>query len=195
MQIDSSSAVEIQLSEREHARGSSPSGKDIKKSLSNYSHLLAPGVLGGIFAMIVYPPLDQGLLVTCGLCVLFLPLVLQLRSILRKRLGEEIEQLRRAYVYSSIALATVALLLVLNGRLDRSPAQVMRATVIQKTETSSKGATRYTLTVSSWRPGRKTEDFRVSSYQFRRAAIGKRVTVEVHKGYLGLPWSSNVSLK
>ena len=170
-----------------------PSAKNLSKSLNNYSLLLAPGVLGGIFVSIVYPPLDQGVLVTCGLCILFLPMVLQLRGILRKRLSQDVEKLRTAYVYSSIALATVAFLLVLNGRLDRSPAEVVRATLVQKTATLSKGGTRYVLTVSSWRSGRKTEEFRVSSYEYRRAVVGKAVNVEVYKGYLGLPWSGKVS--
>jgi len=193
MQIGPSGGIEVRVSTRADSDANTPSAKNLTKSLNNYSLLLAPGVLGGIFAWVVYPPLDQGVLVTCGSCVLFLPMVLQLRSIFRKRLSQDVEKLRTAYVYSSIALATVAFLLVLNGRLDRSPVEVMRTTLIQKTATLSKGGTRYVLTVSSWRPGRKTEDLRVSSYEYRRSLVGKTVNVEVHKGYLGLPWSGRVS--
>jgi hypothetical protein len=193
MPIGPSGGIEVRLSKGLDGGGNTSSKEDLNKSLNNYSLLLAPGVLGGIFALIVYPPLDQGLLVTCGLCVLFLPMILQLRSVLRKRLNQEAEELRTAYIYSSIALATVAFLLLLNGRLDRSHGEVMRATLVQKTATLSKGGIRYVLTVSSWRSGRKTEDFRVSSYEYRRAVVGKGVAVEVHKGYFGLPWSSKVS--
>jgi len=191
MQIGTSRGIEVQPSKRVDGDANTPSGKSLTKSLNNYSLLLAPGVLGGIFASIVYPLLDQGPLVTCGLCILFLPVVLQLRSMLRK--SQDVEKLRTAYVYSGIALATVAFLLLLNGGMDRAPAEVMRTTLIQKTATLSKGRTRYVLTVSSWRLGRKTEEFRVSSYEYRRALVGKAVNVEVHKGYLGLPWSSKVS--
>jgi len=193
MQIGPSGGIEVRVPTRVDSDANIPSAKNLSKSLNNYSLLLAPGVLGGIFVSIVYPPLDQGVLVTCGLCILFLPMVLQLRGILRKRLSQDVEKLRTAYVYSSIALATVAFLLVLNGRLDRSPAEVVRATLVQKTATLSKGGTRYVLTVSSWRSGRNTEEFRVSSYEYRRAVVGKAVNVEVYKGYLGLPWSGKVS--
>jgi|HubBroStandDraft_6_1064221.scaffolds.fasta_scaffold36720_4 hypothetical protein len=193
MQIGTLGGIEVRLPKGPDGGGNIASREDLNKSLNNYSLLLAPGVLGGIFALIVYPPLDQGLLVTCGLCVVFLPIVLQLRSVFRKRLNQEAERLRTAYVYSSIALATVAFLLLLNGRLDRSPVEMVRATLVQKTATLSKGRTRYVLTVSSWRPGRKTEDFSVSSYEYRRAVVGKGVAVEVHKGRFSLPWSSKVS--
>src|ERR1700688_3327190 len=87
MQIGPSGGIEVRVSTRVDSDANIPSAKNLSKSLNNYSLLLAPGVLGGIFASIVYPLLDQGPLVTCGLCILFLPMVLQLRSLLRKRLS------------------------------------------------------------------------------------------------------------
>jgi hypothetical protein len=41
----------------------------------------------------------------------------------------------------------------------------------------------------SWRLGRKTGEFHVSPYEYRRALIANAANVEVHKAYLGLPWS------
>lgn len=167
--------------------------RDMGKSLSKYSLLLAPGVFGGLFAYVVYPPLDQGLLVTFALCVLFLPMVLQLRSILRRRVSEDARRLRTAYVYSSIALAVLALLLILDGWLDKSPRSVVTTAVIEKKAVRGKSGTSYVLTVSSWRRGRRTEDFRVSSYEFNRPVVGKTVAVELNKGFFNLPWSGNIS--
>jgi hypothetical protein len=194
MQTSSTSGIKLQLSKGPDDAGSSLSStRDVWKSLNKYSLLLAPGILGGLLAYVIYPPLDQGPLVTFGLCVLFLPILLQLRSIVRKRLSEDVARLRTAYFYSSVALTMFALLLLLNGWLDRSSPSLMRTAVVQKTATSGKGGTHYVLTVSSWRPDRRTEDFRVSSHEFSRAVVGKRVTVELHKGFFSLPWSGNVS--
>src|ERR1700680_2883957 len=94
MQIGTSRGIEVQPSKRVDGDANTPSANSVTKSLNNYSLLLAPGVLGGIFASIVYPLLDQGPLVTCGLCILFLPVGLQLRSMLRK--SQDVEKLREA---------------------------------------------------------------------------------------------------
>jgi hypothetical protein len=188
------SGIELQLSKDLDCSGTAfPSAKDVRKSLNKYSLLLAPGLLGCLLAYIIYPPLDQGLLVTFGLCAIFLPMVLQLRSILRKRLSEDVGRLRTAYLYSSLALALLALLLLLNGRLDRSPRSLVTTTVVQKKAVRHRSGTQHVLTVSSWRPGRSTEDFDVGSRAFDRAVVGKTATVELHHGYFGLPWSGNVS--
>lgn len=172
----------------------SASVKLVTKSLSSYSLLLAPGILGGISAYVVYPPLDQSLLVTFGLSLFFLPMLLQLRSIFRKRLVDDAPMLRKAYVCSSIVLALFAGILLLNGTLDKSPRTLVRATLVHKTLNHGKGGNTYSLTVSSWRPGRRSEDFRVSSRTFARAVIGEPVTIELHKGYFGVPWSGNIWL-
>jgi hypothetical protein len=194
MQTISSGGIEVQLTKPPDCGGSAfPSAKDVKKSLNKYSLLLAPGLLGGLLAYVVYPPLDQGLLATFGVCALFLPMVLRLRSIVRKRLSEDAGRLRTAYVCSSLALAMLALLLLLNGWLDRSPRSLVRTTVVRKTFTNGRSVTKYLLTVSSWRSGRSEEDFNVDSRTFSRAAVGKTVTVELHQGFFGLPWSGNIS--
>ena len=194
MQTSSTSGIDLQLSKRPDDGGSSaPSARDARKSLNKYSLLLAPGLLGCLLAYVIYPPLDQGLLVTFGVCVLLLPMTLQLRSIVRNRLSEDAGWLRKAYVYSSLGLALLALLLLLNGGLDRFPRSVVRTRVIQKEVTRDRSGTRYLLTVSSWRPGRSQEDFTVDSRTYNRAVVGKTVTIQLHKGYFGLPWSGNVS--
>jgi len=163
------------------------------KSLQYYLLLLTPGVLGGVFAYVVYPPVDQGLLVSFGLCVLFLPMVLQLRSILRKRFTQDLPALRKAYISSSLVLALFAALLLLNGRLDTSPRTVVNTILVQKSVSRGRGGPEYTLTVSSSRPGTSLENFRVDSRTFARAAVGGTVTIELHKGYFGVPWSGRIS--
>ena len=152
-----------------------------------------PGLLGSLLGYFAYPPLDGGPLLALGVGVFFLPMVLQLVSVTRKRLNEDGGRLRTAYAYSSLALVLLALLLLLNGWLDSSPRSAVRSTVLQKTVTRRKSTTHYRLTVSSWRPGKGEEEFYVGLRTFNRAVVGKTVTVELHKGFFGLPWSGGIA--
>ena len=51
----------------------------------------------------------------------------------------------------------------------------------------------YRLIVPSWRPRRLEEDLDVNSRTSRRARKGQEITVEFHKGLLGLPWYSKIT--
>ena len=100
--------------------------------------------------------------------------------------------LRRIAFGLSLSLATLGILLLMNGGLDRYPTNDVTATVLQK-KISGGRARQYHLYVSSWRTGISREDLKVRSPVFERAAEGKTVTVKVHPGYLGLPWYADVS--
>src|ERR1700686_3610511 len=116
------SGIEVQVSPRPAASdGSLPSGGQSGKSLNPYSLLLAPGLLCGILAYVIYPPLDSGPLVAFGLCVFLLPFVLKLSSVVRKRLGDDAGRLRTVYVCASLALLLLSLLVLVNGWQDKSP--------------------------------------------------------------------------
>jgi hypothetical protein len=172
-----------------------PSAGEIRKSLNKYSLLLAPGLLGGILAYIIYPPLDSGPLVVFGLCAFSLPLVLQLFSVARKRVSEDVSRLRTAYVYTSLALALLALMVLLNGSLDRTPRGAVRTTVTHKSSSRWRNTTSYRLTVSSWRAGRSVEELEVGARLYNNVFVGGVITVEAHKGFFGLPWYGDVSSK
>ena len=172
-----------------------PSRQQARKTLDNYSLLLAPGLLAGFFAYIVFPPLDADAMLALGICILMLPPLMQLWSIVKKRQSEDIGRLRTAYLYSSIVLLLLALLPLLNGWLDKSPTSAVRTTVLQKTSYRHRSGTSYYITVPSWRPGRSDEELRVGSRLYNNVVVGKSVTVEVHKGFFGLPWMGDVSSK
>jgi len=170
-----------------------------------------------------YPPLDLHPLIVLMMCVFFLLVVLQLLSRLRKRLGNDGRALevpvttvktrrffltrsqnhmalesslpwRMFYVAWFAVLMLFVLLLFLNGPLDKSPRSDVRVTVIRKeVDNGGRFGPHYYLVVSSWRPGRSSENLRVGSQVFERAIVGKSVTVELHKGYFGLPWYGSVS--
>jgi hypothetical protein len=188
------SGIEVQVRPRPVGSDVSlPPGRQSGKSLNPYSLLLAPGLLGGLFAYVIYPPLDAGPLVAFGLCIFLLPFLLKLSSMVRNRLGEDVGRLRTVYVCSSISLLLLSLLVLVNGWRDRSPLSAVRATVIQKTYTRGRGGTSYVVVVSSWRPGRSEEELRVGARTYNNVVVGKPVTVGVHKGAFGLPWYEYVS--
>jgi hypothetical protein len=41
--------------------------------------------------------------------------------------------------------------------------------------------------------GSSFEDLNVNSREFAGAVVGRRIIVEMHEGYFGLPWYSNIS--
>jgi hypothetical protein len=178
---------------------------------------LHPLVLG------VYVPLDLFPLIALMTCVFFLPIVLHWLSSLRKRQGDDVgapevpvstvktwsfyltgSRNRMAlksslpwrifYAAWFVALMLFVSLFTLNPGLDKSPRSNVRATVIRKeVDNTGRFGPHYYLVVSSWRPGRNSENLRVASRIFERAVVGKSVTVELRKGYFGLPWYGNVS--
>ena len=193
MQPNSASGFGLELSKEPDENGTSPSRKEVKTSLSHYSFLLAPGILGGILAHVVCPPLDEGPIAAVGFGILLFPLVLYLRSIWRNRLQADAGELRKACVYSSLILTTLVLAVLMNGFLDKSPRSTVTTVVLGKTRHTSRSGTDYTLTVASWRPRRTSEDFQVSSFDFQRALVGRKVRIELHKGFFNIPWSGNIS--
>lgn len=138
--------------------------------------------------MIRYFPLDAGPFVALGICAFAVPILLPIFTKFRG----DLPRVRLAYVCSSVALVLLAALLFLNGWLDKSPPTLVRTTVIQKKISRGRGGTEHWITVGSWRPGRTSEDFLVSSYEYNRFAIGKMARVSVHAGFFGVPWSHGI---
>jgi hypothetical protein len=135
---------------------------------------LGPGLIGSLFALNLYPLLE-GRYLLMGVVFLFFLMT---------------AVMPRASVFSGIALGLLAAALLMNGALDRFPPAEVRTTVIRKAVTTVKG-TKYHVVVSSWQPGQSEQEF--DPGVFRRATVGKTVTVEVHKGFCGLPWSGNIA--
>jgi len=138
---------------------------------------LAPGLFGGIFAYSVYPLLDGRYVLMGVVFLLFLLAGL----------------VPRAAAYSGLALALLAATLFLNGALDKRPPAEIKTTVIRKAMVCQSRGTHYHVVVSSWRPGRNQEDFEVDPSIYRRAAVGRPATLELHNGSFGLPWYGSIS--
>lgn len=140
---------------------------------------LAPGLFGTYLAYGLYPLLDGYWLLILIVFLFFL--LVGLRP--------------QASVFSGLALAVLAAALLLNGVLDRAPASQLNTTVIHKAIFTGiqRYGTHYEVYVSSWRAGRSQEKLEVDSGLYKRVVVGETVTVEFHKGFLGLPWLGKIS--
>lgn len=177
---------------------SSPSGIELPSARSarefRYILWLGPGFVGSTIAYYLYPPIIGDARSRpfwfMGLFVLAIALP-RLWNIVRRRPTDD-TSFPAAYAFSSVAYAMVALVFLPNGGLDRFPPSHVRTPVIRKAVLMAK-TTKYHITVSSWRPNYTEEIFSVDRDVFRRAAVGKIVTVELHKGFFDVPWYGNIS--
>ncbi len=193
MQKPATGGIELQLISRPGSLTAPVSSRGGTKPVV-YILLMVPGVILSLHAQGLYHPLDARVPMGFMLSVFLLPVALQMLSFLRRRPSENVGRWGALYICSGLALVLLAFLLFLNGGLDGSPLNRVRTTVIRKAVISSgKGSTRYNLTVSSWRAGGNVENFNVVRNVFDRAVVGKTVTVELHKGFFGLPWWGSIS--
>jgi hypothetical protein len=189
-------AIEVRLSKPTGSGGSPqllPASVTAVKG-AFYFVLLMPGLLGCMVARGVYPLLDDRSVMGLILGLFLLPVALQMLSVLRKSAVETTERfVRIVHICAGFALVLLALLLFLNGGMDKAPGAVMRTPVMRKVVLRGRRATQYRLIVWSWRPGRSSEDLGVTSSVFYRVGAGKMVAIEVHKGNFNMPWLGKIS--
>jgi hypothetical protein len=166
--------------------------KVLNKQIHKYSYLLLAGLFGILIADYFYPPLDENPPVVLGLCLFFLPILMQIVLIAHKRLPPNVDRLRRVYFYSGSVVVLIAVFLGLNGAADFYPARQVQTSITRKYVSRGK-TTSYHLVVSSWRPGRDEERFRVSSAKYQNVYVGEPIVVEVHPGLFTMPWYGRIS--
>src|SRR6202008_1469626 len=139
-----------------------------------------------------YPALDlDGILIFIGV-LFFLTLGVAIGVERRALRHAEVEALKRVY-YGLIPIPwLLALLLLANGALDRTPQQIETARVVGKFAMRGPVPSRR-LIVSSWREDRRFERVPVDPSDFDRFAVGDTVEVHVKGGLVGIPWVSGVS--
>jgi hypothetical protein len=138
-----------------------------------------------------YPPLDSDKLFVIAWCAFFLPIILSFVSAVRWGLVLGANRLKAAYFCCGAISVLLALLIALNGSLDRSPVSLVKSSILR----TSRPTRRYAglkLFVASWRPGRNTEKLWVAVPVSLTAAPGQSISVEVHKGFFDLPWYGEI---
>jgi hypothetical protein len=172
---------------------SASASKKLGKAINKRTYFLLAGLIGLIAADFAYPPLDRNWILLLGLALFFLPVVAQIASRVRKRGTLDADPLKKIYSRCAVLLAGLAGLTFLNGAADRSPAERIQTTVLHLHSYRGRSSS-YRAIVPSWRSGRSEESLYVSSRTFSRLRVGGPVTVEVHRGLVGLAWYGLVTL-
>jgi len=187
--------MKILLSSPTGSAGGAPAltRKQVNQALKNYSWPILGGLGVSFFTTLRYPLLDANPILFLCLLVFFVPLLTYLVVTIRKRLPSSLDLLKTVYKWSGVLLVAIAVLLLLNGILDSSPAEEVHATVVRKFVSSGRHGTTYSVIVSpSWRTGRNEESLKVSRATFASVQTGQSVAVTTHHGALGLPWYGGV---
>lgn len=167
--------------------------KALNKHIQKHTYLLLAGLVGIIIGDYLYPPLDENPALILGLGLFFLPILMQIVIIVRKRLPSNVDRVCRVYDHSGSILILLAAFLIVNGIADRAPVRHVETSITRKYITSGRYTTNYHLVVSSWRQGQDQERLRVGGKAYHSMYVGELVVVEVHAGLFGLPWYSRVS--
>ena len=154
---------------------------------------MLPGIFLCLNAMGLYPPLNARLPMGFMLGVFLLPMMAHLfYSVLHPRCTD-VQPWKTVYSSASALLVVLAMGLYLNGGLDRAAVKPITTVVVEKTTFKGGRSPQYNLAVTSWRPGRSLEHISVRRPLYDRAQVGRPVTINIHKGYLGLAWCGGIS--
>jgi hypothetical protein len=164
----------------------------LRKKLLNRTAIFLLGALAFVVASERYPALElDGILIFIGV-LFFLTLGVAMWVERRALRHTEVEALKRIY-YGLIPLPwLLALLLLANGALDRSPPQVRISRVMGKFAMSGPVANRR-LIVASWREGQRFERIPVDRGDYDRFSTGDSIEVQVQGGLVGISWVTGVS--
>jgi hypothetical protein len=164
----------------------------LRRRLLNRSAFFVLGALAFLVASRWYPPLElDGMLIFVGV-VFFFTLALAVWVERRAARRGNIEAAKRVF-YGLVPVPwLLALLLFLNGGLDRSIPQSCAASVIGKFGISAPLPVRR-LVATSWRDGRQVERVSVDRDDFSRFRPGDAIYVRVKEGLIGIPWVYGVS--
>jgi 4-amino-4-deoxy-L-arabinose transferase-like glycosyltransferase len=164
----------------------------LRRRLLNRSAFFVLGALAFLVAGGWYPPLElDGMLIFVGV-VFFFTLGLAVWVERRAARQGDVEVAKRVF-YGLVPVPwLLALLLFLNGGLDRSAPQNHAASVIGKFAISAPLPVRR-LVVTSWREGRQIERVAVDRDDFNRFHPGDAINVRVEGGLVGIPWVYGVS--
>lgn len=164
----------------------------LRRRLLNRTAFFVLGTLAFLAAIQRFPPLEiDAILIFVG--VLFF-LVLGL-AIWVDRLAVrhgELEAFKRIYYGLVPAPWLLAVLLLLNGALDRSPPRECPAQVEVRFALTAPLPVRR-LVVTSWRVGHRVERIAVDRDDFIRFHRGDTLNVELREGLVGIPWIAGVS--
>jgi hypothetical protein len=161
--------------------------------MKKYTYMLWAGMIGAMAGIHYYPPLDGERLIGWSVAFFFLPIVLNFIALVWKRLAANLVWLRTAYLCCGSALLLLGSYTIANGAWDKAPVKIESSVVTLKNLVSGKNSKAYILRVPSWRPDRDEEELRVNHQTYNKLKVGQEILVEVHPGFLGMPWYGQVT--
>jgi hypothetical protein len=163
----------------------------LRKKLLNRTAVFVLGALAFVTAAVRYPPLElDGILIFIGV-LFFLTLGLAILVERRALRHLEVEALKRVY-YGLIPVPWIlSFVMLANGALDRTPAQIQEARVETKFSMGGLLPSRR-LVVTSWREGHRVERIPVDRVNFDTFSRGDLVEIKIQTGLVGIPWVVDV---
>jgi hypothetical protein len=149
------------------------------------------GMIGLLFVVAAYRPLDEARFYGIALVLFFLSLFLLSYLAKREKSGDDVRSFFPMTTWLAFGPACVAAVVLVNGALDSSAVEPHTAIVTRKIVSRGKGVSYY-LEISSWRPNRSSERVHVSYGVYLQLRINDPVILEVHPGALGIPWIEGV---
>lgn len=149
------------------------------------------GLIGLLVSRSKYRVLDES--AWFPFVMLFVLATLFLISYVQKKLksGEDVRPFFPYTLWLASGPLILAGLVFLNGALDRGTPE-QHPSVLQRLVVSHGRSTSYFIEVKSWRPNHSTEKIPVPASQYAQFRVGDAVSVEVHRGALGIPWLGTV---
>jgi hypothetical protein len=153
-------------------------------------------LLGVVGAGYVYPPLDSDPIYWLALIIFLLPIgtaiVIAIRT--HRRAQAQAPVWSVPFKLSAIFLTGLALVVFLNGQMDRSSVTEIHTKVAGKFTARGRFSTSYHLSVASWRRAGREEDLRVSRHVYDRADSGDDISIQLHRGWFDLSWYGQIVL-
>lgn len=171
---------------------SSASGQDSVKV--HWALFLGPlaGLIALFAVVISYPPLDDTLIWWVAGVPCLISYTLTNIAWRKAKLGENVRSFFPLTTWLAFGCLFVPAVLFLNGALDHSPVEQHRQVVTRMILTHHRGSVYYYFEVTTWRANRTHEKVMVSERWYLKAKPGDPVTVETHRGALGIPLLASV---
>jgi hypothetical protein len=149
---------------------------------------LAPilGLLCFAFAMIAWRPLDDAPFYWTGLILFFLALLVMSYVQRQAKKGMDVSAFFPFTTWLAFGCALVALVIVVNAKVDHSAVEQHQQVVTRKFVTHGRSSSN-NIEFSSWR-NRPFEKISVSRQTYDHFQVNQPIIVDLHHGALGIPW-------
>ncbi len=149
------------------------------------------GLLGFSYGMSKWRPLSPVPLYWIGFGLFFIAIFLISHIRKQEKAGEDVRSYFPLTTWLAFAPAFVALVVCVNGGLDRSVVETHQQSVTAKYISRGR-STSYYVEFTSWRPDHTAERASVSSRRYAEFQINDPVVVDVHKGAVGIAWMGTI---